>query len=140
MLLARSSAITLADELVVDASAFVDFLLGNDVGEAVGRRMRGCALHAPAHIDAEVLSALGRLHRGGLLSAGDVGERLAALADAPVQRHELAPLLRGAWERRDTLRLVDSLYIELANRLGRRVLTTDQRLAAASSVAESPAP
>jgi len=130
----------MAEELVVDASAFVDFLLGNDCGAAVGRRMRGCALYAPSHLDAEVLSALGRLHRAGLLSAGDVGERLAALADAPVQRHELAPLLRGAWERRDNLRLVDSLYIELADRLGCRVLTTDQRLAAVSSVAESPAP
>ena len=130
----------MAEELVVDASALVDLLLGNDGGAAVGRRMRGCALHAPSHLDAEVLSALGRLHRAGLLSAGDVGERLAALADAPVQRHELAPLLRGAWERRDNLRLVDSLYIELADRLGCRVLTTDQRLAEVSSVAESPAP
>jgi len=128
----------MVEELVIDASAVVDLLLRNDCG--VGRRMRGCALHAPSHLDAEVLSALGRLHRAGLLSAGDVGERLAALADAPVQRHELAPLLRGAWERRDNLRLVDSLYIELADRLGCRVLTTDQRLAEVSSVAESPAP
>ena len=59
-------------ELVIDASAMVDLLLGGPLGEAVGRRLRGHALHAPAHLAAEVLSALGRLSRADALAASDV--------------------------------------------------------------------
>ena len=41
-------------EIVVDASAIVDLLPGNELGGAVGRRLAGHALYAPAHLDAEV--------------------------------------------------------------------------------------
>lgn len=128
----------MADEVVVDASAFVDLLLGNEVGDAVGRRLRGCSLHAPAHLDAEALSALGRLERAGQVRASDVATRLDLLASAPVQRHPLPPLLAGAWRRRHNIRLVDAISVELAHQLGFRLLTTDGRLAEASSVAELP--
>lgn len=131
----------MADEVVVDASAFVDLLLGNEVGDAVGRRLRGCSLHAPAHLDAEALSALGRLERAGQVRASDVATRLELLASAPVQRHPLPPLLDGAWRRRHNshnIRLVDAVSVELAHQLGFRLLTTDGRLAEASNVAELP--
>lgn len=128
----------MADEVVVDASAFVDLLLGNEVGDAVGRRLRGCSLHAPAHLDAEVLSALGRLERAGQVRASDVATRLDLLASAPVERHPLPPLLAGAWRRRHNIRLVDAVHVEFAHHLGFRLLTTDGRLAEASSVAELP--
>ena len=52
-------------EVVLDASAFVDLLLGNPLGAAVRTRLAGQSLRAPGHIDAEVLSALGRLSRAG---------------------------------------------------------------------------
>ena len=99
--------------------------------------MRGCELHAPAHLDAEVLSALGRLHRAGELAAAAVTATLGELAAAPIHRHPLAGLLSGAWEARDQLRLVDALYVELAGSLGSLpLLTTDERLARASALAE----
>lgn len=98
--------------------------------------MRGCELHAPAHLDAEVLSALGRLHRAGELSAGAVEAASNELRSAPIVRHHLADLLEGAWRARDTLRLVDALYVELSTRLGTSVLSTDARLARASTRAE----
>jgi predicted nucleic acid-binding protein len=62
---------------------------------------------------------------------------LAHLATLPVTRHDLPPLVAGAWARRADLRLFDALYVELAARLGVRVLTTDQRLARACPVAEA---
>src|SRR5450759_471081 len=69
-MLAMSLATRVDDAAVVDASALVDFLLGTDRGRAVGPVLgRFAALHAPAHIDAEVLSALGRLHRAGTITA-----------------------------------------------------------------------
>ena len=122
--------------LVVDASAMVDLLVGSPLGEPVRRRLENHQLHAPAHLDAEVLSALGRLHRAGKLSANAVDRRLRQLAVAPIQRHELAALVEGAWNLRHDLRLVDALYVELAMRLEAPLVTTDSALAAASPAAE----
>lgn len=121
---------------MIDASAMVDLLIGRPLGRAVGDRVEGLILHAPAHFDAEILSAVGRLHRAGALSAARVSDYVDAVADAPVAREPLAPLLAGAWRRRARLRLVDALYVELAGRLGVRVLTTDTALARASRVVD----
>lgn len=126
----------MAEALVVDASAIVELLLSTTIGRAVARRLRGRELHAPAHLDAEALSALGRLQRNGLLVERDVASRLRLLAEAPIERHLLSKLVLGAWRRRKNLRLVDALYVELATQLGLPLLTTDTRLAAATRVAE----
>jgi predicted nucleic acid-binding protein len=48
-----------------------------------------------------------------------------------VTRHDLPPLLAGAWARRDTLRITDAFYVELADTADLVFLTTDQRLARA---------
>ena len=121
-------------EVVVDASAMVDLLLDNELGSAVRRRLVGHALHAPAHLDAEVLSALGRLHRTGDLEADDVESRLRDLAAAPIQRHDVSDLLIGTWSRRHQLRLVDALYVQLAVVRDLPLVTTDRRLSAAPAV------
>jgi predicted nucleic acid-binding protein len=115
-------------EVVVDASALVDLLLGNELGSAVQRRVAGHALHAPAHVDAEVLSALGRLQRAGSIGADDVETKLRELAGAPILRHPLVDLMIGAWARRHHLRLADALYVELAMSHGLPLVTTDRRL------------
>lgn len=122
--------------LVVDASALVDLLVGESSGAAVQARIDGAVLHAPVHLDAEVLSGLGRLHRGGKLTASVVAEQLAVMASAPIARHLLADLLDGAWKRRNTLRLTDALYVELAATLSVPLVTTDARLGRAVSIAE----
>lgn len=115
-------------EVVADASALVDLLLGNELGGAVARRITGHALHAPAHVDAEILSALGRLQRAGTIEADHVEAMLDQLADAPIQRHPVAELLLGAWARRHRLRLADAVYVELAVSRGLPLVTTDRRL------------
>jgi predicted nucleic acid-binding protein len=122
---------------VVDASALVEALLGTNLGVIVRERLRGRQLHAPAHLDAEVLSALGRLHRAGDLRESTVVAALNELVEAPIHRHPLATLLSGAWARRETQRLVDALYVELAVSLGSApLLTTDARLARSHDRAE----
>ncbi len=122
--------------VVIDASAMVDLLVGSPLAEAVAERLRGQQLHAPAHFDAEVLSALGRLHRAGHIDDQQVEVRIDRLAVAPIERHDLAKLVSGAWQRRHNLRLVDALYVELAAQLDVRIVTTDGGLAAACAVAE----
>jgi len=118
------------DEVVADASALVDLLLDNELGGPVRHRLAGQVLHAPAHLDAEVCSALGRLHRAGDIEAASVEHMLMALTAAPIQRHPVASLLLGAWARRHELRLADALYVELAAARALPLVTTDRRLRA----------
>jgi predicted nucleic acid-binding protein len=53
-----------------------------------------------------------------------------------MERHLLAPLLSDAWKLRHNVRLVDTLYVALADRLGAPIVTTDAGLAAASPAAD----
>jgi predicted nucleic acid-binding protein len=132
-----SPTVPAPEALVIDASALVEALLGTDLGIEVRERMRGHRLHAPAHLDAEVLSALGRLHRAGELTQPSVTAALEVLAAAPIHRHPLSTLLQGAWRRRNNQRLVDALYSELAAALeSAPLLTTDTRLARTDDRAE----
>jgi len=114
----------------------VDLLVGSTVAAPIQDRLRGHELHVPAHFDAEVLSALGRLQRAGNMTVGQVSTRIQRLEAAPVERHLLATLLAGAWKLRHDLRLVDALYVELAKRLAAPIVTTDAGLAAAAPAAE----
>lgn len=125
-----------AESVVVDASAMVDLLVGSAVGTSVATHLRGHELHVPAHFDAEVLSALGRLQRAGEMTIRQVDARLQRVAAAPIQRHVLAPLLIDAWKLRHNLRLVDALYVGLANRLDASIVTTDAGLAASTPTAQ----
>jgi predicted nucleic acid-binding protein len=122
----------MAEALVLDASAMVELLVGTSLAGAIQARIRGSELHVPGHFDAEVLSALGRLHRAGAMTARQVADRVDLVAASPIGRHLLAPLLIGAWRRRQNLRLVDALYVELASQLNAPIITTDRGLAAAS--------
>lgn len=122
------------DRLVVDASALVDVLVGSPIAGDVVEALRGAELYAPAHFDAEILSALGRLQRSGHLTPRQVASRLDRVSNSPVIRQPLPPLLAGAWSRRRNLRLVDALYVELASQLGTQVASTDHGLSRASSL------
>ena len=114
----------------------VAILVSGIRAESVSTRLRGCVVHVPAHFDADVSSALGRLHRAGDLEPQQVADSVAVVAEAPFERHELAPLLAAAWSRRANVRLVDALYIALAETLSAPLITLDRGLASASRRAE----
>jgi predicted nucleic acid-binding protein len=119
------------EPLVVDASAWVNLLGNATSAPLIAAVLRDRALHAPAHLDAEVLSGLGRLHRAGVLTPRQVEARLARFARSPVTRHALCPLLAGAWQRRRRLSLPDALYAALADALQATLVTADAGLASA---------
>jgi predicted nucleic acid-binding protein len=124
--------------LVLDASAMVDLLTAPNRAFQIRDRLSDSPVHVPAHFDAEVLSALGRLPRARKLMVDEVSALVSALARAPFSRHPLPDLLEGALSRRASLRLVDALYVELAARLGVPLVTTDARLARAYPSAQLP--
>ena len=114
---------------VLDASAAVELLLGTAAGRRAADGLRGGVAAAPAHLDAEVLSALGRLVRAGDVTDDRAALCLDRLARAPIRRYPIATLLTAAWERRANLTLRDALYVALAHRLDATLVTTDRRLA-----------
>jgi predicted nucleic acid-binding protein len=115
--------------LVVDASAVVELLRGTSAGRRLARLIRHAVLAAPAHLDAEVLSALGRLARGDAGEGPLVARRLSRLQTSPITRYACGPLLVDAWSLRRNVALRDALYVSLARRLGARLVTADERLA-----------
>jgi predicted nucleic acid-binding protein len=113
--------------LVVDASACVSFLIGDDDADWVRERLRGeSVLHAPALIDFEVGSALRSLNdRRRFVEAA---EDLRAMR---LVRHPGEPLLPRMWELRGHLTAYDAAYVALAEALEVPLVTLDRRLARA---------
>lgn len=120
----------------MDASAMVDYLVGSPLASLVAERIKDSEVNVPAHFDAEVLSALGRLQRAEELTETEVEQRISLTAQAPFQRHLLAGLLNGAWALHHNVRLVDALYIELAEQLDASIVTTDSGMASATTSAD----
>ena len=120
--------------IVVDASAIVDLVTASPRAERVWQRLRDTDLHAPAHVDAEVLSALARLLRANEITESRAETALVQTVRMPVTRHALAG---------SPARCLDSTghasYHRFAlRRTGRDdweqiVVTTDRRLAASLS-------
>lgn len=114
--------------IVLDASALVE-VVGDQPGKPiVAPHLRG-PIVAPSHQPAEALSAVARMVRGGQLppAAGR-----AALADVAALDQELVSPTRAHLERalelQGRIRVVDGLYVALAEQLGAPLLTTDARL------------
>jgi predicted nucleic acid-binding protein/post-segregation antitoxin (ccd killing protein) len=112
-------------------------LAGTELADQARKRLAGAVMHAPAHVDVEVLSALGRLHRADKLEPPLATDAVAALGRIPLSRHPLPDLLGHAWDRRDYLRITNGLYVALAEQLHMPLLTTDRRLARAYPQAEA---
>jgi predicted nucleic acid-binding protein len=119
--------------VVVDAAAVVDLLLDNIRGRGVRRHLESAQLFSVVHLDAEVFSALARLHRDDQLTAEAVSARLTLLAELDVARLPItAPLMSAAWALRDNIAARDALYVAAAHSLSGRLVTTDDRLSRAA--------
>ena len=120
--------------VVLDASAAVELLLRTPAGMNAEAVLRGNSVLVPAHFDAEVFSALGRLVRGGDLAEHSLEPILDELGRAPFTRYALQPLLKVAWGLRHNVALRDALYVALARRLRVRLVTGDARLVQAPAL------
>lgn len=119
---------------VVDASIFTAFYASDDPRrELVSARLAsGDSLFAPAHLDAEVVSALRGMSRSNATLDAVVPKALHHLAGFPIRRMALAPLMQRMWELRDNVTPYDAAYVALAERLDAALVTGDSKLAAAT--------
>lgn len=129
---------TRGDDVVVDASVLVDLAINGRSWEASRDALAGRRLHAPAHVDVEVVSAVARLSRASALTKVQARRALTVFGAAPITRHHVASLVTDAWKRATHLRVADAFYIALAASLDLSVLTLDARLVRASSYAVLP--
>ena len=115
--------------IVVDASAVAELLLETSKGAAVARRLRGNALHAPAHFDVEVASVIRRAIARELISDRDGIIAIAEFQRLAIRRWSVPPLLDRAFALRDSHTVADAVYLALAEGLACPLLTCDERLA-----------
>lgn len=93
---------------VVDAATVVDLICDFPAAEPFRKAIVSAdAVAAPAHLDVEVLSALGRLKRAGQLTRA--AERVEALAAFGATRWPLRPLLLPAGALVDRIVIRDAL-------------------------------
>lgn len=112
---------------VIDAATVVDLICGFPAAIPFLPHLSAATTWAaPAHLDAEVLSALGRLKRAGQLT--QESERVKKLGTLAAQRWPLPPLLPVAWALTDRIAVRDALYVALAQSLDATLITTDARL------------
>jgi predicted nucleic acid-binding protein len=127
--------------IVLDAAALVDVLTDQPAGAWVLDRLEGTPICAPGHLPAEVLSAIARLARAGVLD-----ERAArdALVEAAGLEQELVAvtgdLVLRAYDLSGHIRVLDGLYVALAEARGVPLVTTDRRLARAQLPVEIEVP
>ena len=106
--------------LTAPGSPAADLLSGDDA-----------VFQVPSIFDAEVLSALRGLVRGGKFDGAAATELIPDLMVLPVDRWHMSPLLPRMWELRENLTPYDAAYMALAELTGAILATGDERIAAA---------
>jgi predicted nucleic acid-binding protein len=115
---------------VVDASVLCGLLLGQP-----GPREAVLAVahepldpfHCPALIEAETLSALRGMERGGRISREIADRAMAELAETRIVNYAFGAVRDRAWALRHNLSIYDASYVALAELLDESVLLTADR-------------
>lgn len=119
-------------KLVLDTDVIAASLLAEPArGEEADRLLaRGFDLFAPAHWKAELCNVLWKTARLGRLAAGQVDTALSLAESLPIASIEVGELWRGALARAIASGhpAYDTLFIELAARLGTQVVSYDRPL------------
>ena len=125
----------LAETVVVDASALVEYLLGTGMGRwASATITRDHAdLRIPALCDVEVCSAFRSVLLRGSMPAERAREAIQDYLDLPLTRHGHTILLTRIMALHDSVSAYDATYLALAEERGAPLLSADLRLVKAAS-------
>lgn len=118
---------------VIDTSAVVDFLVGEEAAEEVGALFaQERTLVAPDVLVFEVLAVFRRSVRRGAISPERAAGAIQDLGDLAIEIFPALPLRERVWELRDNFTAADALFVALSERLGEPLATKDRGLAAAA--------
>ena len=123
--------------IILDASAVVAVLVGAGQGaEHIRERMETPdeSLHVPHVMDLEVLQALRRHIRLGILSPERSSEALEDLKNLTFVRYPHAPLAERIWDLRENLTAYEAAYVALSEALDAPLVTMDAKLARAPGI------
>ena len=115
--------------VVIDASAAVEFLLRTAVGVRIDGIVADANLFAPELLDAEVMAVLRRHVLRGELDETRAAEALDDLVSWDVERIPHRDLVLDAWTFRKSVSAYDAFYLAAARRRTASVLTSDGPLA-----------
>ncbi|MDE3113893.1 MAG: type II toxin-antitoxin system VapC family toxin [Chloroflexota bacterium] len=118
---------------VVDASIVVRALLRLPIADAATEYIFDPEQRqvAPDLVNSEVLQALRGLERRGAIDASASAAAVETLMLLPIARYPTAMLVHRAWVLRDNFTAYDATYVALAEAVGTRLVTADERLAKA---------
>ena len=122
--------------IVVDASVLANALAddGCDGGVARARLSAGDDLVAPDLVDVETVAVLRKRWMAGDRSKNRCSAAIDDLEDLELVRYPALPLTRRTFELRDNVTAYGAVYVALAERLDRPLVTANQLLAAAPGI------
>lgn len=115
--------------IVVDASVFVDIVLGDD---QLAHRIAGRQVHVPVTVDVELVHALRRHWLAGTLDASRAQTAIALFGARKLARHPVAPFAQRIWALRQNVTAYDAAYVALAEALNVPLITRDRGLSRSS--------
>ena len=123
------------ERIVCDASAVLAVLLdsGSD-GQWATARLADADLFAPTLLPYECSNVIRRAELSGAISADQAAQAHADLLDLAVDLWPYDVLATRAWELRANLSSYDAAYVALAEILGVRLVTLDQRILRAPGI------
>ena len=115
-------------KIVADASALVDFLIGNMSSSLDKKEFRASLVYAPDLIINEAISALTRLWRNETISNSLYREALEDLTDIPAKIVSSRSLIKSMPPKLGHISAYDAAYVCLAENLQIPFYTTDAKL------------
>jgi predicted nucleic acid-binding protein len=115
--------------VVIDASAAVEFLLRTPVGLRIDGVVADSDLFAPELLDVEVTAVLRRHVLRRLLTSDRAAQALDDLVRWPIERISHRALVRDAWDLRHNVSAYDAFYLAAARRSSASLVTSDGPLA-----------
>ena len=125
----------MSERIVCDASAVLAVLLdsGSD-GQWATARLADADLFAPTLLPYECSNVIRRAELSGAISADQAAQAHADLLDLALDLWPYDVLATRAWELRANLSSYDAAYVALAEILGVRLVTLDQRILRAPGI------
>ena len=125
----------MSERIVCDASAVLAVLLdsGRD-GQWATARLADADLFAPTLLPYECSNVIRRAELSGAISADQAVQAHADLLDLALDLWPYDVLATRAWELRANLSSYDAAYVALAEILGVRLVTLDQRILRAPGI------